>query len=35
MVNKVRKLLSLMALGMIEVNKYISNGGSEGLKVTL
>ena len=35
MVNRVLKLLSLMANGMIEANKYISNGGSESLKVTL
>ena len=35
MVNKALKLLSLMAKGMIEANKYISNGGSERLEVTL
>lgn len=35
MTNKIFKLLSLMANGMIEANKYISNGGGGRLKVTL
>ena len=35
MINRNFKLLSLMAKGMIEANKYISNGGGGRLEVTL
>lgn len=35
MMNRIFKVLSLMANGMIEANKYISNGGGGRLEVTL
>lgn len=35
MTNRIFELLSLIAKGMIEANKYISNGGGGRLEVTL